>query len=56
MFGSFAKGTQHECSDVDVALVADNFTGIIYIKNNERIFRIHAQVIIILASITLYPG
>ena len=27
LFGSFAKGTQHECSDIDVALVADEFTG-----------------------------
>jgi predicted nucleotidyltransferase len=27
MFGSFAKGTQHEWSDIDVALVADEFTG-----------------------------
>ena len=28
LFGSFAKGTQHEWSDIDVALVADEFTGI----------------------------
>ena len=28
MFGSFAKGTQHEGSDIDVALVADNFSGV----------------------------
>ena len=28
MFGSFAKGTQHEWSDIDVALVADNFSGV----------------------------
>jgi len=27
LFGSFAKGCQHEHSDIDVALVADNFTG-----------------------------
>jgi predicted nucleotidyltransferase len=27
LFGSFAKGTQHEHSDIDVALVADKFTG-----------------------------
>ena len=27
LYGSFAKGTQHECSDIDVALVADEFTG-----------------------------
>jgi predicted nucleotidyltransferase len=27
MYGSFAKGTQHKWSDIDVALVADEFTG-----------------------------
>ena len=28
LFGSFAKGLQHEWSDIDVALVADDFTGV----------------------------
>jgi len=28
MYGSFAKGTQHEWSDIDVALVADEFEGL----------------------------
>ena len=28
LFGSYAKGTQHEWSDIDVALVADDFTGV----------------------------
>lgn len=28
LFGSFANGTQHEWSDIDVALVADEFTGL----------------------------
>ena len=28
MYGSFAKGKQHEWSDIDVALVADEFTGV----------------------------
>jgi predicted nucleotidyltransferase len=28
LYGSFAKGTQHEWSDIDVALVADEFTGL----------------------------
>ena len=28
MYGSFAKGTQHEWSDIDVALVSDKFTGV----------------------------
>ena len=27
LYGSFAKGTQHEWSDIDVALVADEFSG-----------------------------
>jgi predicted nucleotidyltransferase len=27
LFGSFANGTQHKWSDIDVALVADEFTG-----------------------------
>jgi len=31
MFGSFAKGTQHQWSDIDVALVADNFTGVSFL-------------------------
>ena len=28
LYGSFAKGTQHEWSDIDVALVADEFDGL----------------------------
>jgi predicted nucleotidyltransferase len=28
LYGSFAKGTQHEWSDIDVALVADKFKGL----------------------------
>jgi predicted nucleotidyltransferase len=28
LYGSFAKGTQHEWSDIDVALVADDFEGL----------------------------
>jgi len=28
LFGSFAKGTQHQWSDLDVALVADDFSGV----------------------------
>ena len=27
LFGSYARDTQHEWSDIDVALVADSFTG-----------------------------
>jgi predicted nucleotidyltransferase len=28
LYGSYAKGTQHEWSDIDVALVADDFEGL----------------------------
>ena len=28
LFGSFAKGLQHKWSDIDVALVADDFSGV----------------------------
>ncbi|MDR1405782.1 MAG: nucleotidyltransferase domain-containing protein [Prevotellaceae bacterium] len=31
LFGSFARGTQHEWSDIDLALVADEFTGLGFI-------------------------
>ena len=33
MYGSFAKGTQHEWSDIDVALVADEFIGVPFIDH-----------------------
>jgi len=36
LFGSFAKGTQHEWSDIDVALVADEFTGFAF--NDSDLF------------------
>lgn len=36
LFGSFAKGTQHEWSDIDVALVADEFTGFTF--NDKKLF------------------
>jgi hypothetical protein len=35
LFGSFAKGTQHEWSDIDVALVADEFTGLGFIDKKK---------------------
>ncbi|MDR2801739.1 MAG: nucleotidyltransferase domain-containing protein [Prevotellaceae bacterium] len=35
LFGSFAKGTQHEWSDIDVALVADEFTGVSFIDKKR---------------------
>ena len=36
MYGSFAKGTQHEHSDIDVALVADEFIGFAF--EDEKLF------------------
>lgn len=36
LYGSFAKGTQHEWSDIDVALVADEFTGVYF--NDSDLF------------------
>jgi predicted nucleotidyltransferase len=35
LFGSFAKGRQHEWSDIDVALVADDFIGIGFIDRKR---------------------
>ena len=34
LYGSFAKGTQSEWSDIDVALVADEFTGFYFNDSN----------------------
>jgi predicted nucleotidyltransferase len=36
LYGSFAKGMQHEWSDIDVALVADEFTGFTF--NDKKLF------------------
>jgi len=36
LYGSFAKGTQHQWSDIDVALVADEFTGFTF--NDKKLF------------------
>ena len=36
LYGSFAKGTQHEHSDIDVALVADNFMGFAF--EDQKLF------------------
>ncbi|MDR2584831.1 MAG: nucleotidyltransferase domain-containing protein [Prevotellaceae bacterium] len=36
LYGSFAKGTQHEWSDIDVALVADEFSGFYF--DDKKLF------------------
>jgi hypothetical protein len=35
LYGSFAKGKQHEWSDIDVALVADDFTGLGFLDKKK---------------------
>jgi len=54
LFGSFAKGTQHEWSDIDVALVADDFTGV-GILDTPRFSRIHLQTPFIYIEPITYP-
>jgi len=36
LYGSFAKGTQHEWSDIDVAMVADEFSGFTF--DDKKLF------------------
>jgi predicted nucleotidyltransferase len=36
LYGSFAKGTKHKWSDIDVALVADDFTG--WYPDDKKLF------------------
>ncbi len=42
LFGSFAQGRQSEWSDIDVALVADNFTGF-SVTDKIPFRRLHAK-------------
>ena len=42
LFGSYAKGIQHEDSDIDIALVSDSFT-INFIENNHKTALINYQ-------------
>jgi len=54
LFGSFAKGTQHEWSDIDVALVADDFTGVGFL-DTPRFSRINLQTPYIRIESITYP-
>ena len=54
LFGSYAKGTQHEWSDIDVALVADDFTGV-GILDTPRFSRINIQNPYIMIEPITYP-
>jgi predicted nucleotidyltransferase len=47
LYGSFAKGTQHQWSDIDVALVADEFEGLptdIYLFANTAIKKTYIRI------------
>jgi predicted nucleotidyltransferase len=46
LFGSYAKGTQTENSDIDVALVADEFTGIGFIDISLFVKALRKYIII----------
>ncbi|MDR0546928.1 MAG: nucleotidyltransferase domain-containing protein [Dysgonamonadaceae bacterium] len=54
LYGSFAKGTQHEWSDIDVALVADDFSGIGFL-DTPRFSRINVKKSYIRIEPKTYP-
>ena len=42
LFGSYAQNTAHQWSDIDLALVSDDFTGLI-IEDNRKISRANVR-------------
>ena len=54
LYGSFAKGLQHEWSDIDVALVADDFSGIGFL-DTPRFSRINLKKPYIRIEPKTYP-
>ena len=54
LYGSFAKGTQHKWSDIDVALVADDFSGV-GILDTPRFSRINLKKPYIRIEPKTYP-
>ena len=54
LFGSFARNEQHDYSDIDLALVADNFTGAAFIDSKPFIRSIVKHVEI--KPHTFYPA
>jgi len=36
LFGSFAKGTQHECSDIDIALISPDYRECDYLNESVK--------------------
>jgi predicted nucleotidyltransferase len=53
LFGSFAKGNQHEWSDIDVALVADEFEGLP--QDMKLFFRIGSKKPYVRIEALTYP-
>jgi predicted nucleotidyltransferase len=43
LFGSYAKGNNYEFSDIDIALVSDNFEGVRFL-DKEKIRRITLNI------------
>jgi len=54
LYGSYAKGGQHEWSDIDVALVADEFTGV-GILDRKLFSRVNIQDKYMLIETKTYP-
>ena len=43
LFGSYAKGNNHEWSDIDIAIISDSFDGI-RIKDKDKIRKLTLSV------------
>jgi uncharacterized protein len=43
LFGSYAKGTEHPDSDIDIAVILNNFTGD-YLENSAQLFSIVSKI------------
>ena len=54
LYGSFAKGLQHEWSDIDVALIADDFSGVGFL-DTPRFSRINVKKPYIRIEPKTYP-
>jgi predicted nucleotidyltransferase len=54
LYGSFAKDRQHEWSDIDVALIADDFTGLGFL-DKKRFAGIMVQKPYVRIEVKTYP-
>jgi len=43
LFGSYAKGTQHDDSDIDIAVILNGFTGD-YLETSRQLFRLRRNI------------